>query len=150
VSDQQEASIGKHLPDQPTYIPNTKQAPQGVHLTFQTLSVLLHYNNGYNAIPAVHVTLAFLWCISFHRCFMESLEARVPWRAITIFLNSMITPNAAFSKIEENPFSVADEGATPQLPEDFLIRAKLGVNHIILPTFSKKDQGTAFRSMRRE
>ncbi|OQE72620.1 hypothetical protein PENNAL_c0095G01861 [Penicillium nalgiovense] len=102
---------------------NQKQAC-GVHLTFRTLSVLLQYSNGHNSVPAIHISLAFLWGLTCHHPFMERLEARVPWRAITRFLNSLITPNDDFPKIEDASFPAADDGAALQLPEDFLIRGQ--------------------------
>ncbi|OGE47660.1 hypothetical protein PENARI_c039G08915 [Penicillium arizonense] len=41
---------------------NQKQA-YGVHLTFQTLSVLLQYGNSHNSVPAIHISLAFLCAV---------------------------------------------------------------------------------------
>lgn len=121
-ANQKQACVSNCSINQPAY--PTKQALQGVHLTFRTLSVLLQYSNGHNSVPAIHVSLAFLWGLTCHHPFMESLEARVPWRAITRFLNSLITPNDDFPKIEDASFPAADDGAALQLPEDFLIRGQ--------------------------
>jgi hypothetical protein len=56
---------------------------------------------------------------------MENLGTKVPWRAITRFLNGLVTPDAAFLKIEDEPFPTADDGAAPVLPEDYLIRGQV-------------------------
>lgn len=101
------------------------QAFQAIRLTFQTLSVLLRYSNFPNAIPGIHISLAFLWRVSFHRSVMESLEATVPWQAVTGFLNSLFSHNTAFSRIQDEKFPIGEYETAPQLPEDFLIRGQV-------------------------
>ncbi|OQE62061.1 hypothetical protein PENNAL_c0273G06353, partial [Penicillium nalgiovense] len=92
-----------------------------IRLTFQILSVLLRYSSFPNAIPGIHISLAFLWRVSFHRSVMESLEATVPWQAVTGFLNSLFSHNTGFSRIQDEKFPIGEYETAPQLPEDFLI-----------------------------
>ncbi|CAP74128.1 Pc36g00010, partial [Penicillium rubens Wisconsin 54-1255] len=98
------------------------QAFQAIRLTFQTLFVLLRFSNFPNAIPGIHISLAFLWRVSFHRSVMEGLEATVPWQAVAGFLNSLFSHNTVFSRIQDEKFPIGEYETAPQLPEDFLIR----------------------------
>jgi hypothetical protein len=54
--------------------------------------------------------------------FHIKFEGNGPLRAITRFLNGLITPDATFRKIEDESFLTADDRAAPQLPEDFPTR----------------------------
>ncbi|KAJ5474016.1 hypothetical protein N7475_003582 [Penicillium sp. IBT 31633x] len=101
------------------------QAFPAIRLTFRTLSVLFRYSNYPNAVPGIHFSLAFLWGVSFHYSIMESLEATAPWKAVTGFLNSLLSHNTVFSKIEDEKFPTGDDITAPQLPEDFLIRGQV-------------------------
>ncbi|KAF7158200.1 hypothetical protein CNMCM6106_004566 [Aspergillus hiratsukae] len=93
-------------------------------LTFQTLSVLVDQIGNKNIYPTVHISLAFLWCLVINgKSSIEYIEAFVPWRKVTTFLNTMIRDDTD-SRIFEGPhFPTVEE--RKQLPEDFFIRGQL-------------------------
>ncbi|CAG8897865.1 unnamed protein product [Penicillium nalgiovense] len=117
------------------------QAFQAIRLTFQTLFVLLRYSNFPNAIPGIHISLAFLWRVSFHRSVMESLEATVPWQAVAGFLNSLFSYNTVFSRIQDEKFPIGEYETAPQLPEDFLIRGQVWSQFYYPNNFFKDTSG---------
>lgn len=117
------------------------QAFQAIRLTFQTLFVLLRYSNFPNAIPGIHISLAFLWRVSFHRSVMESLEATVPWQAVAGFLNSLFSHNTVFSRIQDEKFPIGEYETAPQLPEDFLIRGQVWSQFYYPNNFFKDTSG---------
>ncbi|CAG8153670.1 unnamed protein product [Penicillium nalgiovense] len=117
------------------------QAFQAIRLTFQTLFVLLRFSNFPNAIPGIHISLAFLWRVSFHRSVMEGLEATVPWQAVAGFLNSLFSHNTVFSRIQDEKFPIGEYETAPQLPEDFLIRGQVWSQFYYPNNFFKDTSG---------
>jgi hypothetical protein len=103
-------------------------------LTFQTLSVLLDQIGNKNIYPTVHISLAFLWCLVINgKRSIDYIEAFVPWRKVTTFLNTMIRDDTD-SRIFEGPhFPTVEE--RKQLPEDFLIRGQLWSQLYFPPNF---------------
>ncbi|KAJ6019384.1 hypothetical protein N7522_001451 [Penicillium canescens] len=72
--------------------------------------------------PAVHASLAFLWCLSLHPAAIQRLEPLVPWLILANYLNTLLQPNIDITKIEAESFPHIDGTPTQQLPEDLLIR----------------------------
>ncbi|KAF7588023.1 hypothetical protein BBP40_006402 [Aspergillus hancockii] len=120
----------------------------GSCLAFETFSILLEHVNNMNLFPAIHISLAFLWCLSFTVTGMKSLEAAVPWSRIVVFLNTIIQQSFLdrmvqgwldslneldFNLIEGAEFPISDE--TGWVPEDFLIRGQVWSQGYYPPSF---------------
>ncbi|CAI7625990.1 unnamed protein product [Penicillium palitans] len=89
---------------------------------FHTLAIILNQPDDWNLQPAVHVSMAFLWCLTLHPAVIQRLERLVPWSILANYLNSLFQPNVNISTIKGKSFPRID-GTTPQqLPEDLLIR----------------------------
>lgn len=95
----------------------------GSYLAFQTFSVFLDQIGDKNIYPALHFSLAFLWCLSSTSAGMKYAELVVPWRRIVAFLNTMFSPLLDMSFVEKDEFPISDE--TKWIPEDFLIRGHI-------------------------
>ncbi|KAE8354839.1 hypothetical protein BDV28DRAFT_130260 [Aspergillus coremiiformis] len=120
----------------------------GSCLAFEAFSVLLEHIGNMNLFPALHVSLAFLWCLSFTPTGMKRVEAVVPWSRIVLFLNTIIQPSFLqrmvqgwlesldemdFKLIEGVKFPTSDE--TRWVPEDFLIRGQIWSQVYYPPSF---------------
>ncbi|KAE8150724.1 hypothetical protein BDV25DRAFT_153919 [Aspergillus avenaceus] len=127
---------------------NPSQLVYGSCLSFETLSILLDHLGNMNMFPAIHISLAFLWCLSFTTSGMKCAEAVVPWTRIVAFLNTIIQHNfllkmvegwldnlaeMEFNVIEGIDFPRSDE--TKWLPEDFFIRGQVWSHAYYPPSF---------------
>lgn len=91
-------------------------------LTSITLSISLQRVGDKNVWPLVHVSLVFLWSLTFVNEAMKYVERDVPWCGICSFLNNLAKPEAMTAKIWADAFP--HPGGRP-LPEDFGIRGQL-------------------------
>ncbi|KAB8213474.1 hypothetical protein BDV33DRAFT_210171 [Aspergillus novoparasiticus] len=123
-------------------IHGTRQYPcqmvYGTCLAFEVFSVLLGHPNNVNLFPTLHISLAFIWCLSSTAAGMRYVESVVPWNRIVIFLNTILRPSflrqqgprrfAASDELDLSLIEGIDFPFSPQtswLPEDFLIRGQL-------------------------
>lgn len=97
---------------------------QGSCLAFHTLAVLLEQMGDPNVLPGVHISLAFIWCLSLRAPAMQQVEQLIPWVGLARFLNTLFQTVTDFSEIEGESFPLLMDGYTHQLPEDFLIRGQ--------------------------
>ncbi|EAW12801.1 uncharacterized protein ACLA_012290 [Aspergillus clavatus NRRL 1] len=105
----------------------------GSYLTSQTLSVMLDQIGNKNIYPAVHISLAFLWCLASNIRGIQYVEPVVPWRKIVRFLNTMIRDDTDTRLFEGPDFPAAEE--RKQLPEDFYIRGQIWSQSYYAPHF---------------
>ncbi|KAI7970539.1 hypothetical protein EIK77_005443 [Talaromyces pinophilus] len=91
-------------------------------LAFATLSIILKLQDRGAALPSVHFSLAFLWCLAMVPRAMNQIQAYVPWKQLAEYLNMLITPDIDMSEIENAEFPRNDFGPVPQFAEDFFIR----------------------------
>ena len=75
-----------------------------------------------NAVPYMHLTLAFLWSMSFAPGALIYLESYVPWSKLVMFLNTLGRSSVSDSRVESAEFPDSVSGVGRQLPEDFPIR----------------------------
>ncbi|RMZ88602.1 hypothetical protein DV736_g4166, partial [Chaetothyriales sp. CBS 134916] len=75
-----------------------------------------------NIIPYLHVTLAFLWSLSFAPGALIYIEAYVPWSKLTMFLNTLGRSSVSDTQVESTVFPDSSSGVGRQLPEDFPMR----------------------------
>ncbi|KAJ0426996.1 hypothetical protein BJY00DRAFT_5378 [Aspergillus carlsbadensis] len=95
----------------------------GSCLAFQTLSIMLGQLGNKNILPSLHVSLAFLWCLTRTSSGMKHVEVVVPWEQIAGFLNTLIRNFTDFALVEASGFPIQKEDKW--LPEDFLIRGQV-------------------------
>lgn len=95
----------------------------GSFLTFQTLSAILEHVGNKNVYPAVHASLAFIWCMALNQTSIKHIEVAVPWRKLTTFLNTLIRSETDLQPVESDDFPIVEE--KKHMPEDFLIRGQL-------------------------
>ncbi|KAI9040660.1 uncharacterized protein KD926_007876 [Aspergillus affinis] len=105
----------------------------GSYLAFQTFSIFLDQIGDKNIYAALHLSLAFLWCLTRTSGGMKYAELVVPWRRIVAFLNTMFSPLLDMSLVEKAEFPISDE--TKWIPEDFLIRGHIWSQVYYPPSF---------------
>ena len=94
----------------------------GSCLAFETFFVILDQIGNEHVYPAMHVYLAFIWCMSLNDT-MGHVDLVVPWSKIATFLNTMIRNDIDLGVIECDEFPVA--GERKNKPEDFLIHGQV-------------------------
>src|SRR5699024_10470240 len=80
----------------------------GSCLAFETFSVILDQIGNEHIYPAVHVYLAFIWCMSLNDT-MEHVNLVVQWNKIATFLNTIIYNNIDLGAIKCNEFPMIGE-----------------------------------------
>ena len=75
-----------------------------------------------NTIPYLHVTLAFLWSLSFVPGAIFYFESYVPWAKLVTFLNTVGRSGVYDAQVESAEFPQSRGGVGRQLPEDFPMR----------------------------
>ncbi|OQE12675.1 hypothetical protein PENVUL_c001G01622 [Penicillium vulpinum] len=93
-------------------------------LAFHTLIVMLGQLGDQNIYPSVHISMAFVWCLTLNPAAIQRLEPLVPWSLLANYLNTLFRPDTIISKIEDESFPLLEDSTTRQLPEDFLIRGQ--------------------------
>ena len=98
----------------------------GSCLAFGAFSVILDQIDNEHVYPAVHVYLAFFWCMGLNNS-MGHINLVIPWSKIATFLNRMICNDTDLSVINCDEFPVV--GNRKNMPEDFLIRGQIWSQH---------------------
>ncbi len=75
-----------------------------------------------NTVPFMHITLAFIWSLSFVPEALIFLEPYVPWSMLVMFLNTLGRSGVDDAQVESATFPQFRHGLGLQLPEDFFIR----------------------------
>ncbi|KIW21856.1 uncharacterized protein PV07_12723 [Cladophialophora immunda] len=75
-----------------------------------------------NILPFLHLTLAFLWSLSYVPGALIYVENHVPWSVLVLCLNSMSRSGVVDAHVESTEFPQQQSGTGRQLPEDFPIR----------------------------
>ncbi|OQE39832.1 hypothetical protein PENCOP_c006G01905 [Penicillium coprophilum] len=113
------------IPTYPTYSDLSSQlAFRASSLAFHTLIVMLGQVGDPNMYPGVHISMAFVWCLTLNPAAIQRLEPLVPWSLLADYLNTLFRPDTIITKIEDETFPLLDDSTTQQLPEDFLIRGQ--------------------------
>ena len=103
--------------------PSSELIFYGSFFTFQTLSAILGHVGNKNVFPAVHTSLAFIWCMALNGTSIRHIEVAVPWRKLTTFLNTLVRSETDLQPVEDDDSPVLEE--KKHMPEDFLIRGQL-------------------------
>ena len=88
----------------------------------RSVSVVASKIGDRNTIPYLHVTLAFLWSLSFVPGALFYLESYVPWAKLVTFLNTLGRSGVYDAQVESAEFPQSRSGVGQQFPEDFPIR----------------------------
>ncbi|KAJ5932804.1 DNA/RNA-binding domain E.t1.c1-type [Penicillium verrucosum] len=102
---------------------SSQLALQASSLAFHTLIVMLGEIGDPNMCPSVHISMAFVWCLTHNPAAIQQLGPLVPWPRLATYLNSLFQPDTIISKVEDEAFPL-HESSIQQLPEDFLIRGQ--------------------------
>ncbi|RMJ23758.1 hypothetical protein PHISP_05381 [Aspergillus sp. HF37] len=91
------------------------------YFAFETFAVVLNQIGDTNVYPALHVTLAFIWCLSRNCDAIKQVEMMVPWAGVARFLNTMVRYDTDTSVIEHEQLPAS---LWKQVPEDFCLRGQ--------------------------
>ncbi|KAJ5145979.1 uncharacterized protein N7515_000543 [Penicillium bovifimosum] len=97
---------------------------QASSLAFHTLIVMLGQPDDPNMYASVHISMAFIWCLTLNPAAIQRLEPLVPWSLLAKYLNTLFRPDTIISKIEDESFPILDDTTPKQLSEDSLIRGQ--------------------------
>ena len=103
--------------------PSSQLIFYGSFLTFQTFSAILGHMGNKNVYPAVHASLAFIWCMALNHASMKHIKVAVPWQKLTTFLNTLVCSETNLQPVESDDFPII--GEKKHIPEDFLIWGQL-------------------------
>ncbi|KAF6812315.1 hypothetical protein CSOJ01_05185 [Colletotrichum sojae] len=76
----------------------------------------------------VHVTLAFLFHMSHYPAAMELIEESIPWKLISLMLNTLLGQCSSFAKVEGDEFPRPLKDTPRPLPDDYAQRGLLWVD----------------------
>ncbi|KIX09915.1 uncharacterized protein Z518_00996 [Rhinocladiella mackenziei CBS 650.93] len=82
-----------------------------------------------NTLPFMHLTLAFLWSLSYVPGALIYLENYVPWTKIVLSLNTLSRSGVVDARIESTEFPQQQSGTGRQLPEDFPMRGLIWASY---------------------
>ncbi|EXJ62667.1 hypothetical protein A1O7_03105 [Cladophialophora yegresii CBS 114405] len=88
-----------------------------------------------NILPFLHVTLAFLWSLSYVPGGLIYLENDIPWAKLVLSLNTLSRSGVVDARVESSEFPQQQSGTGRQLPEDFLIRGLVWAPFYFPPDF---------------
>ncbi|KAF4475379.1 Telomerase-binding protein EST1A [Colletotrichum fructicola Nara gc5] len=77
--------------------------------------------------PYLHVTLSFLHHLVKFPAAMAHIESKIPWKLISLMLNTLIGTCTRFDKIENEAFPRNEKESPRPLPDDFAQRGLLWV-----------------------
>jgi hypothetical protein len=94
-------------------------------LTNSTLDIVLQRIGDPNVLPFIHVSLVFMYHMARHPHAMHLLEEKFPWQAMTVMLNTLLTPYKELSRIENSEFPLPVKDNVRPFTEDFAMRGLL-------------------------
>jgi len=81
-----------------------------------------------NILPNLHVTLVFLFHVSFYAEAKSHLDAGFPWKLLSLMLNTLLIGVQEYSRIENERFPQSERDPHRMLPEDYAMRGLLWVD----------------------
>ncbi|KAK2061343.1 hypothetical protein LY76DRAFT_508125 [Colletotrichum caudatum] len=113
--------------DPKIFIPNQKFL-DALDFAVRTYNVIFRRFTDPNVYPCLHVTLSFLYHVSHFRTAMGYIEEEMPWKLISLMLNSLLKECASVDRIESEDFPRSNDETPRPLPEDFAQRGLLWVD----------------------
>ncbi|KAK4206116.1 hypothetical protein QBC37DRAFT_301453 [Rhypophila decipiens] len=110
-----------------------QQLADALRLANKTHSVVLQRVGDLNILPYLHVTLAFIYHLTYYPEAMAYVAPEFPWKLTALMLNSLMDSIESHSRIESIRFPEHDKGKggdrLPRpLPEDYAMRGLLWVD----------------------
>ncbi|KIN08729.1 hypothetical protein OIDMADRAFT_108773, partial [Oidiodendron maius Zn] len=91
-----------------------------------TLETVLHRLGDLNVLPCVHVSLAFMYCMSCDDRIKNLIQVGFPWELLTDFLNGLLDIyDTSYVIIERDTFPHLEGAKARPFPEDFAMRGLL-------------------------
>lgn len=87
-----------------------------------TISLVAGKVGDRNSLPFLHLTLAFLWSLSYVPGALIYVENYVPWERLVLSLNTLSRSGVVDARVESKEFPQQQSGTGRQLPEDFPMR----------------------------
>ncbi|TEA15028.1 Telomerase-binding protein EST1A [Colletotrichum sidae] len=103
----------------------SQKSSDAARLAARTHNVVLRRFGDPNVIPYFHTTLTFLFHLSHYPSSTAQLQNQIPWKLISLLLNTLSESCTSFETIESEDFPQPDKGTARPLPEDFAQRGLL-------------------------
>ena len=100
-----------------------------------TISAVASKTGDRNILPFLHVTLAFLWSLSYVPRALVYFENYVPWTKLASALNALSRSGVDDDRLEVTEFHRLQSSTGRQLPEDFLMRGLIWAPYYFPPGF---------------
>jgi hypothetical protein len=131
-------AIRQDRADEPQDLPMTgseivdstsKDLADALKLANRTHDVVLRRFGDPSVLPYLHVTLVFVYHLTFFPEAIALLAPSFPWKLASMMLNTLIGSCQSFSRIESQNFPQPEKGELPRpLPEDYALRGLLWVD----------------------
>ncbi|KAH9225258.1 hypothetical protein K456DRAFT_1852596 [Colletotrichum gloeosporioides 23] len=95
--------------------------------TCRTHDVVFRRFGDPSVTPYLHVTLSFLHHLSKLPAAMAHVESKIPWKLISLMLNTLVGVCSDFDKVEGDEFPRNEKDSLRPLPDDFVQRGLLWV-----------------------
>jgi hypothetical protein len=106
-----------------------KETTQAINLANRTHMVILQRFGDTNILPYLHVTLVFLYHLTFLTDVIDHVAADFPWKLTALMLNTLLDSFKAHARIEAESFPDSETGGSRRpLPEDYAMRGLLWVD----------------------
>jgi hypothetical protein len=113
------------MTDSPADVSGT-EATEAIALSWKTHEIVFRRFGDNNIYAYLHVSMVFLYHMTFYPVAMESLEKRFPFKLLALMLNTLVVNNPSSDRIQSQEFPGPLNGEAPRpLPEDFAMRGLL-------------------------
>ncbi|KAF6828040.1 hypothetical protein CPLU01_08748 [Colletotrichum plurivorum] len=106
----------------------SKRMMDAVDFAARTHNVIFRRFGDDSVNTYVHVTLAFLFHMSHYPAAMELIEESIPWKLISLMLNTLLGQCSSFAKVEGDEFPRPLKDTPRPLPDDYAQRGLLWVD----------------------
>ncbi|KAI1103228.1 hypothetical protein F4804DRAFT_237795 [Jackrogersella minutella] len=94
-----------------------------------TCNVVLRRLGDLNILPFLHVVMVFMYHLAHYPSAMAFIEGTIPWKLISLQLNSLLLSYREHHRIEDDQFPRQDKELAPRpLPEDFAMKGLVWVD----------------------
>ncbi|OHE99818.1 hypothetical protein CORC01_04954 [Colletotrichum orchidophilum] len=107
----------------------TQKFLDALDFTVRTHNVVFRRFGDANINPYLHVTLSFLYHMSQFPTAMEYIEEKIPWKLISLLLNTLVPKCSSIETLESEEFPRPAKDAPRPLPDDFAQRGLLWVDN---------------------
>lgn len=113
--------------------PMPKELSDALKLANRTYNIVLRRFGDPNIIPYLHVTLVFIYHLTYYPEAMAYVAPEFPWKLTAVMLNVLMESFESYSRIESIHFPEPDKGKADEqlfrpLPEDYAMRGLLWVD----------------------